>query len=70
MTFMTDSRTGGLSITARISEYRDTLATRASQYRKYRNTLIELRNLTDRELSDLGLARGNIKGIALEAAYD
>lgn len=69
MAFMTDTRTGGTNITARISEYRDTLTTRFANYRAYRNTLTELRNLSDRELNDLGLGRAGLKGIAQEAVY-
>ena len=37
--------------------------------RVYRTTLTELSSLTNRELSDLGISRSMIKGIAIEAAY-
>lgn len=36
----------------------------------YGNTVSELASLSDRELSDLGIARCNIRRLALEAAYD
>lgn len=39
------------------------------RYGVYRQTLRELNELTDRELSDLGLHRAEIDSIALEAAY-
>ena len=37
--------------------------------RVYNQTVAELNNLSDRDLADLGLARGNINQIAYEAAY-
>ena len=33
-------------------------------WRRYRNTLNELRGLNDRELSDLGLSRGDLRRVA------
>jgi uncharacterized protein YjiS (DUF1127 family) len=38
-------------------------------YLTYRTTLAELRDLTDRQLSDLGMHRGELKRIAHEAVY-
>lgn len=35
----------------------------------YRDTVFELSSLSDRDLNDLGIARSNIKTLALEAAY-
>jgi len=37
--------------------------------RIYNETLAELRNLSDRDLNDLGLVRSNISAVAREAAY-
>lgn len=34
------------------------------KYRQYRNTMNELSGLTDRELSDIGISRGEIPAIA------
>lgn len=42
---------------------------RFAQYRTYRKTFEELNALSDRELSDLGIARSSIPGIAYKAAY-
>ncbi len=42
---------------------------RFAQYKVYRETFSELANLSDRELSDLGLYRADIKRLAIEAAY-
>ena len=41
-----------------------------ADYKVYRATIEELVALTDRELSDLGIARCQIKSIALDAAYN
>ena len=43
-------------------------AHRHATYRVYRQTYDELSGLGDRELSDLGLSRSMIRGLALEAA--
>lgn len=40
-----------------------------AQYRLYRQTLAELESLTDRELSDLGLSRVDIRAIAYDSVY-
>ncbi|TYB80980.1 DUF1127 domain-containing protein [Maritimibacter fusiformis] len=40
-----------------------------AQRRVYRQTLNELRDLTSRDLADLGIARSEIPFIAREAAY-
>lgn len=37
--------------------------------RVYRQTLHELKNLSNRELNDLGIARSTITRVAYEAAY-
>lgn len=39
------------------------------QRRRFRNTFNELDRLSDRELNDLGIARGDIGHIAREAVY-
>jgi uncharacterized protein YjiS (DUF1127 family) len=40
-----------------------------ADYRAYRTTLAELRELSDRQLSDLGMDRHGLKRIAHEAIY-
>ena len=37
--------------------------------RVYRTTLNELSSLSNRELADLGIARGEVRNIAMQAAY-
>ncbi|MBD3678932.1 MAG: DUF1127 domain-containing protein [Rhodobacteraceae bacterium] len=39
------------------------------QHRVYRTTVTELNSLSDRELDDLNIGRGEIHRIAAEAAY-
>lgn len=53
---------GFAGLIARISE-------RVARYRVYRDTQHELNQLTDRELSDLGLSRATISSVAYQAAY-
>lgn len=45
------------------------LRTQFSRWMQYRENLRELSGCTDRELSDLGLSRGDIRRVAHEAAF-
>ncbi|WP_417249871.1 DUF1127 domain-containing protein [Celeribacter sp.] len=45
------------------------IAERVARYRVYRETQLELNQLTDRELADLGISRSTIPAVAHEAAY-
>lgn len=47
----------------------DQLRTAMARRKVYRETFCELSRLSDRDLNDLGIARSNIKKLALEAAY-
>lgn len=40
-----------------------------AKWRVYRDTVRELSALSNRDLSDLGLSRSMIRGVAIEAAY-
>ncbi|MEM6729193.1 MAG: DUF1127 domain-containing protein [Pseudomonadota bacterium] len=40
-----------------------------TQWRLYRTTFVELSDLSDRELDDLGIARADLKRIARETTY-
>lgn len=53
----------------RIVVLKDAVLTAVHQRRVYNKTVAELGALTDRELSDLGIARAMIREIAHEAAY-
>ena len=68
MAYMTDTRAHGATVSERISQLRGYVAGRLAQRRVFRTTLNELQALNDRELADLGIARGNIPAIAREAA--
>lgn len=46
------------------------LAARVNRYMRYRKTLTELRDLSDRELADLGLSRAMLPRIAEQATYE
>jgi uncharacterized protein YjiS (DUF1127 family) len=46
----------------------DTLRKRLRNWSRYRNTVRELSQLTDRDLADLGIARGDIRFVAKKHA--
>lgn len=69
MAYVNSSRAVRVTLADRIAAL-FTVAREASARRAiHAQTLRELNALTDRELADLGLARGNIAAIAREAAY-
>lgn len=45
-------------------------ALRYAQHKIYRNTLSELRALSNRELADLGMSRSMLRSVAWQAAQD
>ncbi|MDR9486300.1 MAG: DUF1127 domain-containing protein [Sediminimonas sp.] len=45
------------------------LGERYARYRIYRETLNELASLSNRELSDIGMSRSQIRSVAYEHAY-
>ena len=64
------SQTSSLSdrLFAMLADGSKYLAARYAHYRIYSESLNELRELSDRDLNDLGLNRTMLKSIALEAA--
>ena len=56
------------SLTARFGAAFETLATRYKQRRMYRETYDGLNALTNRELTDLGLTRSELRHVSWEAA--
>ena len=46
------------------------LRDRVARYQTYRRTFDELENLSDRELSDLGIHRSMIRSVAYRSAYN
>lgn len=51
------------------TETRSGLARSWANYTTYRRTLAELRNLSDRDLADLGMDRSGLRAIAHAAVY-
>nr|WP_319246853.1 DUF1127 domain-containing protein [uncultured Celeribacter sp.] len=45
------------------------VAERFARYKVYRETVLELSELSDRDLADLGMSRSTIRAVAYEAAY-
>ena len=70
MAFYTDTHTTTQSAWAtRFNAAFAALKEARAKRRVFAQTLNELRSLSDRELADLGLARGQIRSVAYEAAY-
>ena len=65
MALVSDIRTTESGFSNLLASIREGLARR----KVYRQTLAELRSLSERELSDLGMHRSMLTRIALEAAY-
>ncbi|TDT77193.1 uncharacterized protein DUF1127 [Litoreibacter halocynthiae] len=68
MAYTTSIRTAPTLI-ERLVAFKNDLAERHTKHRLYRQTLDELQALSNRELADLGLCRGNLKAIAHDAAF-
>ena len=64
-----NSRSSSVSIADRFAAFFKVAKDMVERRRVYAQTVAELSNLSDRDLADLGLARGNINEIAYEAAY-
>ena len=69
MAYVNTTRVAPKGLLDRLSVLKVTLVTALQQRRVYSQTVAELNALTDRELSDLGIARATIREIAHEAAY-
>ncbi len=69
MAFITDTRTGGITLTQRIAALRENFVAARAQRKIYTKTVSELDALSNRDLADLGINRSMIKAIAIEAAY-
>lgn len=64
-----NSRSASLSISDRVAHVVKMVKDAVERRRVYNQTVRELSGLTDRDLTDLGLARANITDLAREAAY-
>lgn len=69
MAYFSGNRAQTVSLGVRLAEIRDSAATAYGNWRVYRRTLNELRDLSTREMADLGINPTMIRRIALEAAY-
>ena len=69
MAFITETFSGNATLSERLTALRETFAAARAQRKIYLATINELDALSNRDLSDLGLSRSMIKGVALEAAY-
>jgi uncharacterized protein YjiS (DUF1127 family) len=73
MAFLTDTRPRQAGAMERATQagadWLAELSAKLRRHRIYADTYAELSRLSDRELLDLGLARGDLRRIALENAY-
>ncbi|CTQ48847.1 DUF1127 domain-containing protein [Jannaschia donghaensis] len=64
-----NSAAGTNTLRDRITTRIQTARADYAKWRVYRRTVNELEALSNRDLADLGLARGMIRSVAIEAAY-
>ena len=65
----TDHGLSGTSLWQRLSDLKANLAERQAQRQAFRRTLGELSAMSDRDLTDIGIDRADIRAIAQQAAY-
>ena len=64
------SSAAGFGLADRFNAFVADYRAKAAQRKIYRDTLNELRNLSNRDLDDLGLNRTMLKRVAYQAAYE
>ena len=69
MAYVNSSRAASFSLADRFSGYVAQFKAHLARRAEYNQTVRELLVLSDRELSDLGLSRNDIRSVAHEAAY-
>ena len=69
MAYVNTTSAPTFSFFARIGTAFDALATRYKQHRLYRETFNGLSALSNRELDDLGLSRGNLRSVAWASSH-
>lgn len=69
MAYMNTTRSGTATISDRLNSVLQSVRAAFARRRLYNQTVRELANLSDRDLSDLGIHRSSISEIAFEAAY-
>ncbi len=69
MAYVNSSRSAQVSFYDRFAAVVKVVSDLIERRRVYNQTLFELNNLSDRDLSDLGLSRSTLAEVAREAAY-
>jgi uncharacterized protein YjiS (DUF1127 family) len=69
MATVNSTRVSSFGVADRFVAFVASFKAAAAQRRVYARTVAELRDLTDRELTDLGIARVMIEDVARAAAY-
>ena len=69
MAYVNTTRAASASFAERFGNFFAGLKATAAQHRVYNQTVHDLRQLSDRDLEDLGIHRLMIKSVAHEAAY-
>ena len=69
MAYVNSSRSAQVSFSDRFAAVVKVVSDLIERRRVYNRTVFELNNLSDRDLSDLGLNRLTIAEVAYEAAY-
>lgn len=69
MAYANDIQSAHFGFADRFGSFFKTAAERYARFRVFRETQIELGQLSDRELGDLGISRATIKAVAYDAAY-
>jgi len=59
-----------MGLFGRLSAARDAMRQHSRQAKTYRTTRHELSIMSDRDLADIGLSRGDIENISLQAAME
>jgi len=68
MAYMNTTTAAHPSVFAQLGAILEGVATRYKQHRLYRATFDELSALSNRELSDLGLSRSDLRRVSIEAS--
>ncbi|MFT6674551.1 MAG: hypothetical protein ACJAVM_000734 [Sulfitobacter sp.] len=68
MAYINTTSAARTSFFAQIGAFFETAATRYKQHRLYRATFDELSALSNRELSDLGIHRSDLRRVSMEAS--
>lgn len=69
MAYVSGIRRIEISLADRAAAFLSGLRDNRRRYRVYRQTVNELKALSERELNDLGIHQSSITAIAMEAAY-